>query len=331
MLLMEKKMNNYQYFEHSKNNPEDLLDSFYAKDKIIIPKNAYESNELTQSNSELINLITTFKVLRDIGKTICDDDVSTIIDKIILILDNTDGINMSAFSQFFMVYNFTYSLYKSITDKEKKRKIINELLIKFCNERHDMYLSHGYSNAMLQVMCDNYSHKRNSKSSIEKVLGILAPLKLKRTSSYHTLDSADSFYFLPDKGDAYIFEYFISYYNLEMKSREIEQNKLPDIVFKYNRNFYICELKSMKEGGGGQNKQMVEMAHFIKFSEKSNKFHYVTFLDCQYSNILMQDTSPKVTAQRKDIENALINNPCNYFLNSKGLEKFVNDMALVKV
>ncbi len=324
-------MNNYQYFEYSKNHPEELLDSFYAKDKIIIPSTSYTSNQLTQGNEKLIELITAFKVLHSLGKTIEDDNVREIVAKIIFILDNTEGINFSAFSQFFMVYNFTYSLYKSIKTPAEKAHVIYELLIKFCRERHDMYMSHGYSNTILQVMCDNYSHKRNSKSTIEKVLGILEPLKLEHLSQCRHLDIKNDFYFLPDKGDKMIFEYFLQHYDLEMKSREIEQNKLPDIVFKHEGHFYICELKTMKEGGGGQNKQMVEMAHFIKFSEESENFHYVTFLDCLYSNILLTDTSPKISAQRNDVENALRQNPNNYFLNTRGLIKFVNDMALVKV
>jgi len=324
-------MNNYHYFEYSKNHPEELLDSFYAKDKVIIPKTNLESNTLTQRNSELIELITAFKVLRNLGKTINNDDIKEIVKRIIFIMDDTEGINMSAFSQFFMVYNFTYSMYKGIKTFEEKVTVIYALLNKFCEERHDMYLSHGYSNTILQVMCDNYSHKRNSKSGIEKVLGILKPLNLNRLSNPGDLDDRDDYYFLPDKGDSSVFEYFLKYYDLKMESRAIEQNKLPDIVFKHDAHFYICELKTMKEGGGGQNKQIVEMANFINFSEGSSRFHYVTFLDCHYSNILLHDMSPKVLSQRQDIEEALQNNPNNYFLNTAGLIKFVHDMSYVTV
>ena len=319
-------MNNYQYFEYSKNNPEDLLDSFYAKDKVIIPKTSSENNQLTQNNAALIEYITACKILTNLGKTIDDSDVKQIVLRIINIMDNTEGINMSAFSQFFMVYNFTYSMYQSIKNQAEKIDTIYELLIKYCKERHDMYMSHGYSHAILQVMCDNYSHKRNSKSGIEKVLGMLAPYGLTHLTSPFALDRNSDFYFLPDKGDSHVFEYFLKYYGLEMRSREIEQKKLPDIVFKHKGHYYICELKTMKEGGGGQNKQIVEMAHFIKFSEPSPNFHYIVFLDCRYSNILLSDMSPKVVAQRQDIERALRNNPNNYFLNTKGMMKFIEDI-----
>ena len=319
-------MNNYQYFEYSKSHPEDLFDSFYAKDKVIIPKNSFEDNQLTKNNTALIEYITTFKVLTNLGKTLDDSDVEQVVLRIVDIMDNTDGINFSAFSQFFMVYNFTYSLYKTIKNQAAKMNMMYEILIKYCKERHDMYMSHGYSHTILQVMCDNYSHKRNSKSGIEKVLGMLEPFHLEHYTSCFGLDSKDDFYFLPDKGDKHIFEYFLKHYRLEMKSREIEQDKLPDIVFKHNGHYYICELKTMKEGGGGQNKQIVEMFNFIKFSEHSPNFHYIVFLDCSYSNILLNNMSPKVVVQRQDIEGALRDNPNNYFLNTKGMIKFINDV-----
>ena len=111
-----------------------------------------------------------------------------------------------------------------------------------------------------------------------------------------------------------------------MESRKIEQNKLPDIVFKHNQDYYICELKSMKESGGGQNKQIVEIANFIKFSEKNKNVHYLTFLDCNYSNKIFQSMSPKIKCQRQDIKKALECNPNNYFLNTKGFIEFVKDL-----
>ena len=111
-----------------------------------------------------------------------------------------------------------------------------------------------------------------------------------------------------------------------MESRAIEQNKLPDIVFNCKGEFYICELKTMKGEGGGQNKQIVEIAYFIKFSEQNPNIHYIAFLDCDYSNKLFHNNSPKVIAQRNDIIKALQDNPSNYFLNTAGLVKFIDEI-----
>lgn len=319
-------MNNLDLFLYSENHPEPLIDSYYSKNVIVIPQNKDDANLLTQGNEQLIRLITAFGVLNsNYQKDLSDDTVLQLVKDVIHILDNTKNINYSAFVQYFMVHNFTYSLYKSLA-YDMKIELIYDILISYCKERHDMYLSHGYTNTVLQVMCDNYSHKRNSKSAIDKVVEILKRKSMSHITNINDVKSRDDYYFLPDKGQRYLFEYMIRSLNLKMESRNIEQNKLPDIVFKHNGHYYICELKSMKEGGGGQNKQIVEVAYFIKFSENDETVHYITFMDGNYANKLFGDTSPKIVAQRNDIMSALKNNDNNYFLNTAGMEKLLAEI-----
>ncbi|MBR4506927.1 MAG: hypothetical protein IKP24_00140 [Alphaproteobacteria bacterium] len=321
-------LTNIELFNYSKDNPEELLDPYYAKNKIVIPATKDEDNELTANNKKLLDLITTFSVLYgNYHKEFMDDTVQGVIGDIIAILDRTEYINYSAFVQFFMVHNFTYAIYQTLNLDDKKY-LIYEMLKKYCSERHGLYSNHGYSNIVLQVMCDNYSHKRNSKTSIEKVLGFLNtdkhPINRLRTSE--ELIQKDDYYFLPDKGDKRIFDSMLRELNIKMESRGIEHDKLPDIVFKHNGHYYICELKTMKGEGGGQNKQIVEIAYFIKFTEDTPNVHYIAFLDCDYSNVFFHDRSPKVIAQRKDIIKALHNNPGNYFLNTAGLIEFIKEV-----
>ena len=317
-------MDNYLYFNYSKNNPEELFDPFYTKGMVVIPENCNTNNQLTENNGRMIECITTFKVLISNNYTISDQPVIDVVREIVKILSTTPYINYSAFSQFFMVYNSTYSYFMEL-DSDDKFNFVYEMLLRYCQERHEMYLSHGYTNTILQVMCDNYSHKRNGKTSIEKVLAILSPYNLKRISNINLTDDIN-YYFLPDKGNKNLFEAFIRKYNLRMESRAIEQNKLPDIVFNCNGEFYICELKTMKGSGGGQNKQIVEVAYFIKFSEDDPRFHYVVFLDGDYANTLFNSNMPKVVNQRTDISNALIANSGNYFVNTAGFKKLVVDI-----
>ena len=321
---------NIEYFNISKDNPEELLDSYYAKNKLVIPNSSDEENTLTSNNKTLLELITTFDILNGkYNKTFTDGMVQKIVHDIISILDTTDYINYSAFVQFFMVYNFTYSIYKTLSI-EQKEKLIYDMLKKYCSERHRLYSNHGYTNIVLQVMCDNYSHKRNSKTGIEKFLSILSGAgKFERLENITEIVEKDKSYFLPDKGDRGLFEHFLRFFNLTMESRSIEHNKLPDVVFKCGDQYYICELKTMKEGGGGQNKQMVEVAYFIKFSEKNTNIHYITFLDGIYSNIIFHDRSPKVVVQRNAIVNALRENPGNYFFNTGGLIEFIQDISAI--
>lgn len=318
---------NIEFYHYSQEHPEEIFDPFYENKLIIIPPTKTEKNILTENNEKLIKLITAFSVLDEYKKDENDETVVSILDDIIRILDNTKWINYSAFTQYFMVVNSNFSQYKNeFKTIDQKREFIYEMLKRYCKERHEMYLSHGYSDAILQVMCDNYSHKRNSKKGINKVLDILQPYTLKKLTSAVEIESEDDYYFLPDKGGKKIFESMLLQLKIKMESRSIEQNKLPDIVFKHNNNYYICELKTMKEGGGGQNKQIVEIAYFIKFSELDERIHYITFLDSGYSNTIFKDSSPKIKEQRKDIIKALNNNPSNYFLNTKGLKAFAKEV-----
>ena len=317
-------MNNYDYFEYSKQNPEELFDTFYKKGVLVIPLDSKIDNKLTRNNAIMIERITAFKYLISKGYTAKDTVIIDVVNEIIDILDRTPNINYSAFSQFFMVYNSTYSYFSGLR-KPEKFNFIYEMLLRYCEERHDVYLNHGYSNSILQVMSDNYSHKRNGKTSIEKVLSILNPYSLKRISSILQTDE-HNYYFLPDKGDRALFDAFLKKYNLKMESREIEQNKLPDIVFNCDGQFYICELKTMKGSGGGQNKQIVELAYFIKFEEDDSRFHYVAFLDGDYSNTLFESNMPKIINQREDISTALQNNKRNYFVNTAGFKKLSEDI-----
>ena len=317
-------MDNYDYFNYSKHNPEEMFDDFYKKGVLVIPEDATTENLLTRNNAKLIECITAFNYMISNGLTLDNELLVNVVNDVVKILSTTPNINYSAFSQFFMVYNSTYGYFASLGDNDKFI-FIYEMLLKFCKERHDLYLSHGYSNSIMQVMSDNYSHKRNSKTTIEKILSILSPFDLKHIRSIDLTDE-QNYYFLPDKGDSVLFEEFVKKYNLKMQSREIEQNKLPDIVFNCSGQFYICELKTMKGSGGGQNKQIVEVAYFIKFSENDERFHYVAFLDGDYANALFSSNMPKIVNQRNDIVEALNNNKNNYFVNTAGFKKLVADI-----
>ena len=191
-----------------------------------------------------------------------------------------------------------------------------------------MYKSHGYSNSILQVVCDSYSHKRNSKTSIVKFQDLLKPYTTYHLQDENRILTEDNYFFLPDKSDKKCFERLLKDLNLKMESRAIEQGKVPDIVFKHNGHYYIFELKMMKGSGGGQNKQAVEFAYFIRFSEENDKVHYGILLDSLYSNDLFFSNQPKIAEQRKDVLEALENNPSNYFVNTAGAELLLNDIFM---
>lgn len=313
---------NLYYLEVSRSCPEPLSDTYYAKGKVVIPQTCGEDNALTVACVKLNELITAFHVLFSMQK-----DTSVLVAQIINILNTTPHINYHPFVQFFMVHNQTFSLFKSYSAVQQ-RQVVFEMLVRYDAERYALYQNHGYTHMILQVMSDNYSHKRNSKTTIEKIVSMLLPYKLQRIKKNATdeeLLSREDYYFLPDKGDNNSFERLVNLLQIRMPFREQEHNKFPDIVFKHDGHYYVCELKTMKEDGGGQNKTMVEASSFIS-SEEDGNIHYMTFLDANYANKIFCDNSPKVQSQRMSIENALKACPKNYFLNTAGMEEFLKDL-----
>ncbi len=314
-------MTNLELLDFSAEHPEPVLDPFYNKGVMVIPPTAAESNLLTERNARLLELVSAFHVLDSQGAGKNDSHVSSILNEIRFILDETPNINFSAFSQFFMVYNFAYSSYRDLTTDEKF-SFLHDMLRHYCAERHSVYLSHGYSNAILQVMSDNNSHKRNSKASINKMLSIIEPF------CFQKLDSCDfshpcNVFFLPDKGDGELFSAFRERFGVAMRSAATEQGKLPDMVLGIAGDWFVVEMKNIKGSGGGQDKQLTEVINFVRYSEKNRKVHYLVFLDGEYSNRLFAHQTPKICRQYADIRTCLRKNPGNLFLNTEGFKRFL--------
>ena len=76
-------MNNYDYFDFSKNNPEEIFDPYYTKGILVIPENANTNNQLTLNNARMIECITAFKYLNSKQYTINDHMVIELVSEII--------------------------------------------------------------------------------------------------------------------------------------------------------------------------------------------------------------------------------------------------------
>lgn len=316
---------NLELFVLSGMHPEPIIDAYYNKDKVVITATADQTNRLIDANNRLVELITVFGYLLESGKGLEDAEISKIVAEATTILTETEGINFSPFSQFLMVYNSSHSSFVRYAAKEQK-EFMFEMLKLYVLKRHKMYLSHGYSNSILQVMCDNYSHKRNSKSTIIKVSDILGEFGFRHNPVSDKLCSGRH-YILPDKGDRDAFHDFRNRQNIIMESAANEQGKLPDMVFHLDGEYYVVEMKSMKGSGGGQDKQLTEIINFIRYAEANPRVHYVTYLDGEYSNILHSSRQPKIRRQYDDILGCLQKNPGNYFLNTTGFREFMRRLT----
>lgn len=312
---------NLELFNYCLTKPEILLEDAYKKGELVITKTKEKKNELIRRNERLIDLITTYKTFGD--KLTPKQENSIIYEVIDLLFNTEEKMNYTAFSQYFMVCDLSYSILKN-EELKQKHEIIKEILKEYISDRHAMYSSHGYSNIVLQVMSDNYSHKRNCSSGIEKVEKQLRRVGITR---YEYGDSIDSnFYLFPDK-DEKEFRRFLSAKKIRFEWSKVKQDKIPDIYLQYNRKIYIIEHKHMKEGGGGQSKQDTEIADFVKLTE--NGVSYITYLDGAYFNKLIPPSPRgKENTLKKDIVSHLQNNANNYFLNTAGFEKFLKEVVI---
>lgn len=94
---------------------------------------------------------------------------------------------------------------------------------------------------------------------------------------------------------------------------------------RLNGRLSVIEHKHMKEGGGGQDKQIGELIDFIR--QNDPQVSYISFLDGVYFNELAvaDQSERKSRAQLNQIRQALRANRYNYFVNTAG---FLHRLAL---
>ena len=334
-------MTNLDYFTFSAEHPEPLPDPFYKDERgMVIPPTVDESNLLTERNARLLELVSAFHVL---DATKPEDDnphIEAIVDEVRDILDETPNINFSAVTQFFLFYNVSHDTYLTL-DPNAKTSFLKDILRRYCAERHPIYLSHSYSNTILQVVSDNYTHKRKSKATINKILSMLEPYGFTKLTN-RNFDIGGRIFLLPDKGDKDLFASFRERFSIALSSAATEQGKLPDMVLGLNDEWFIVEMKNINGSGGGQDKQMTEIINFIRFSETDSNVHYLVFLDGEYSNRLFSQGDyinessarkkpPKIQRQYNDIKDCLMKNPGNLFVNTEGFRRFLSDKCSPRI
>lgn len=320
-------MNNLDYFEASTTHKEGLIDPDYhlAVDRRIIPLTKEENNELTTSNLNVIRYISSVQtMIEDLGFKLDDPKVEKTLSLIVAEL-NTKGMNFSAFCQYFNVHNMNYSVFQELKYSEKI-EVLKFIIKPYIDTRHKMYESHGYSNIVLQVMSDNYSHKRKGTYGTNKISFLLESLSIqdlmkKSNKSFNQ----DTFFLLSDKTGKAMYKKFALMHGIKLHDEGKATEKYPDAFIKIGKHYFIVEQKNMKENGGGQDKQTVEITDFISRTPEFEGLHYVTFIDGIYFNQIDKNATAKTLQQYTDIIGALAKYKSNYFVNSFGFKKLISD------
>lgn len=309
-------LNNVEVFDECLKTPVPNIDKVAKKilNKIIIPEEKKDNNELLNKNYELIKLINKYSSL---DKDEENEQKKLIVNEI----DNClqcQGMNLSPFSQYLMVHDLTHDIYLSNLTFEEKVFVIDSYL----EDRHKMYLNHGYSDIIFQVINDNYSHKRKATLGVEKI-----KTTCKENGIKHFKGDFDDniFFLLPDNGEKEQFKQALEKYHIKFEFASTHQDKMPDAFIRYKNAFVIIEHKKMKSTGGGQDKQITEIIDFIKFGERG--VYYVSYLDgILFNQLINPSTRNKMYRSKQDILKHLENNPFNYFVNEKGFNKLIHNI-----
>lgn len=320
------KIDNIELLEFSLNNPEPVLDDFYLKKgSLVISDDPQKSTDLMLRNLDLIECISAYSFAK---KSKNKSSINDALAKA-LILVKSKNINFSEFVSFWPIVDISYSLFSSLEEDDQK-EILEEVMDKYVELRHGLYSKIGYSATTLQVGKDAKAHKESGNSAINKLSELLENKGFVNSNN----DDVDTFfagktkrYLTADKGGKKLFKKILKEKGIKFKWSRGKENKMPDFLVRDDKDIYIIEHKHMKEGGGGQNKQVNEVIDFINFSEGNENVHYVSFLDGLYFNLFADERylrKGKICDQLKGIKKALSQNKGNYFVNTSGFKKLID-------
>ncbi len=306
---------------------EILIDPDYHKivDRIVIPPAKEKTNHLTDSNHKIIQYVSAIDTLLSIGCEMENAEIQKILAQICEEL-KTKGINYSAFCQYFNIHNVNYSVFQKL-DHERQMDFLQFIVPWFIQDRHHTYDAHGYSDMSLQVMSDNYAHKRKGNYGANKIARELREKGILKSNEMPSNSSEPEMVFLLcDKDGKKGYQKFAKENGVSLSEEGKKTQKYPDALIKIGMEYFIVEQKNMKENGGGQDKQTLEITHFIDRAPEKEHLHYVTYVDGIYLNQMNgQAGGSKTSAQYEDIIETLKRYPSNFFVNSSGFSQMMDD------
>lgn len=317
-----KNIDNIKLLEFSFENPEPIIDEFYLKNgNLIIAENPKELTDLMKQNLNLLESISAYNFAKKNKNQVTAKKAIETIFKII----KSKNINYSEFVSFWPVVDISYSVFSKMNDDEKM-KILKIIIEKYIELRHNLYSTYGYTPTTLQVGKDAKAHKESGSLGINKVSKILDSFGFNKANSETVEDftKGDKKYIETDKKGKKLFKELLIHYKIKFSWSAEKEEKMPDLLIRYRDNIFIVEHKHMKEGGGGQNKQINEIISLIGFSESDKKIHFISFLDGTYFNLFTDNkylTKGKILKQINGIRDSLKINKQNYFVNTAGFKE----------
>lgn len=313
---------NHALLDYSIGKPEPIYDPAYQKEFLVISKSSKTLNDLMRANRSLLDCITAYGVNHQLGLLAANNQIITRMMQVL----GAANINTSEFTSFWECCDVSYSVYLKLGDTEK-RQFLERITQEYLARRHALYQAHGYTFTTLQVKADSFAHKRTGNQGSAKTVRILACLGfVPYVSPAARSTRAPRAYLLLDKGNTKSFRNILHARKINFSWSDKEKGKLPDYALLVGAMTVIIEHKHMKELGGGQDKQILEISRFLRQTDKNTI--YVSFLDGILFNRLFSKTATgKIARQQKGIREALEQYPNSYFVNTAGFKRLVRELA----
>ncbi|HRV41291.1 MAG TPA: hypothetical protein P5152_13610 [Candidatus Paceibacterota bacterium] len=317
---------NSDLLAYSVQNPEPIYDPAYQKEYLVIRERPDLINDLMEANRSLLEYITAYGVNQQMGNNTANEQIITQMIRVL----GSKNINTSEFTSFWECCDVSYSVYRKLSAGDK-RLFLERITQEYLKRRHQIYQAHGYTFTTLQVKADSFAHKRTGEQGSTKVIKILESHRFTACEIAALLHDAANAralkYMLPNKKNKEVFHQFLQSRNITFAWSRQENGKLPDYVLLAGAMVAIVEHKHMKELGGGQDKQILEISHFLR--QRDNDVIYVSFLDgILFNRLFSAGATGKVDRQQKEIWQALEMYSQSYFVNTAGFERFVREFAL---
>jgi len=298
---MKNMLSNQNCFKVSQENPEPALDNFY-----IFDERHPRIKDYLKNTKEIKKLLTTIQILIE------KKEQSKIIDKYFQELANTlnQYSNCSEFSCFINACDNTldyvksdFNLLKKIAKKYFKKRIIDETV----------------PEEWVQAMLDSNSGRKKGTCGENKLISILENKGFEKVNTWEGFINSKKCVARFSK----LFDLKNVRKNLDIKIKTKKQNKKLDLLIKEDNRIFLLEAKHLNTGGGGQDKQISELIELLSLKETKKYIYYISFLDGNYSNILLGDNrnGDKIKQQRKEIIKYIKKNPNNFWVNTSG---FIN-------
>ncbi|MEM4154026.1 MAG: hypothetical protein QXW52_04320 [Candidatus Caldarchaeum sp.] len=289
------------YWSISAQNPEPLIDESYLVEVGVM-----------EAQMEVI------KRVRRIVRHVCEGrvfDDETLLQLVELL--ELDGSQYTEFAAYFNAFDLSLSAFNKLGTDARLREL-RKVLRGFCERRFSLYKWVADDDMTIpQALIDKGASRAKGASSKQKVMRLAREL-------YGLYEQADYKVFRRETRGVVDVDSLGSaltqaYSDLGLDAGLI---KRPDLLIKLNGHVLVVEAKHIKEAGGAQDKQLLELCRFVR-TRAGGDVHFVAFLDGFYANEFFEERHRYSSMARE----SLLRSPGNFFVNTNGLKVLLADLA----